>query len=69
MEQGEVRLVQTVAQRPRGAEGVVEICIAGRWSTITCISGWGHEEAQVACRQLGYGTAGIDGLRMLILIL
>ena len=60
---GEVRLVQTGAERPRGTEGVVEICIAGRWSTITCISGsWGYEEAQVVCRQLGYRTSGIHVL-------
>ena len=65
---GEVRLVQTVAPRAGGAEGVVEICVAGRWSTITCTSAWGHEEAQVACRQLGYGTAGTYYLTILVLM-
>ena len=51
--------MQRVRERTRGVDGVVEICIAGRWSTIGCGGNWDHEEAQVVCRQLGYGTAGI----------
>ena len=53
-----MRLVERVAERESGVEGVVEVCIAGRWSTVACTSGWQYEEAQVVCRQLGYGTIG-----------
>ena len=53
-----MRLVQNVGERRRGVEGVVEVCIAGRWSTVACTRNWRVREAQVVCRQLGFGTAG-----------
>ena len=34
-------------------EGRVEVCQSGQWKTV-CNRGWGDEEAQVACRQLGF---------------
>ena len=41
-------------------EGRVEVCFFNQWGTI-CDTQWGTEEAEVACRQLGYtGTREID---------
>ncbi len=37
----------------RSSEGRIEICRLEAWSTI-CDNLWSPEEAQVACRQLGY---------------
>ena len=34
-------------------EGRVEVCQDGQWKTV-CSRGWGDEEAQVVCRQLGF---------------
>ena len=34
-------------------EGRVEVCQDGQWKTV-CSRGWGYEEAQVVCRQLGF---------------
>ena len=34
-------------------EGRVEVCQDGQWKTV-CNRGWGDEEAQVVCRQLGF---------------
>ena len=33
-------------------EGIVQICVGGRWREL-CYSGWGYQEAFVVCRQLG----------------
>ena len=34
-------------------EGRVEVCQHGQWRTV-CNDGWGNEEAEVVCRQLGF---------------
>ena len=52
---GEVRLVN--GDKTGGNEGRVEICFKGRWGTI-CHDSWDYWDAEVVCRQLGFGTAG-----------
>jgi len=46
---GEVRLVD--GRHP--AQGRVEIRVDGEWGTI-CSYGWGQNDANTICRQLGY---------------
>ena len=42
---------------PSDFEGRVEICMRGQWQTV-CNDFWGHNEALVVCRQLGFSTSG-----------
>ena len=46
-------------------EGRVEICKDNAWGTV-CDNNFGTEEANVACRQLGYLGTGIGDLSRLI---
>ena len=54
---GEMRLVNGL--RTDEPEGRVELCIEGKWTTV-CYNyyDWNDRGAEVACRQLGYGTEG-----------
>lgn len=51
---GEVRLVDGQEE----SEGRVEVCINGEWGTV-CDDGWGSQEAQTVCRQLGFDPTGM----------
>ncbi len=50
---GALRLAQGVT----ALLGRVEVCRDNRWGTV-CDNGWDRTDAKVACRQLGYSTAG-----------
>ena len=53
---GDVQLVNSHGNR--GNEGRVEVCFKGQWGTV-CDDSWDYHDAEVVCRQLGYGTDGI----------
>ncbi len=51
--QGEIRLIGGSSE----FQGRVEVCNSGVWGTV-CDDAFGVTDAQVACRQLGYSSAG-----------
>lgn len=51
---GDVRLVNGTLPN----EGRVEVCITSIWGTVCDETGWGKEDAEVICRQLGYTPNG-----------
>ena len=40
-------------------EGRLEVCFNKRWGTING-DGWTRTDTQVACKQLGHSTSGLD---------
>lgn len=51
---GAVRLVNGSL----ASEGRVEVCVNSVWGTVCDAMGWGREDAEVICRQLGYTPEG-----------
>ena len=52
---GVVRLVH--GDKAYQNKGRVEICFGGQWGTV-CDDRWDYHDAQVVCRQLGFGSGG-----------
>ena len=52
---GDIRLVNGAT----AFEGRLEICWNETWGTV-CDQYWSGSDAQVACRQLGYQTSGME---------
>ena len=58
---GAVRLANGSSER----EGRVEVCYNGVWGTV-CDYGWDEVDANVVCRQLGYGQQGTARITLLV---
>ena len=54
-EDGDIKLVGGASE----VEGRLEICFNKRWTTIDG-DGWTHTDTEVACRELGFSTSGIE---------
>lgn len=39
------------------SQGTVEICYSNLWGMVGDLN-WGNADAEVVCKQLGYGTSG-----------
>ena len=52
---GDIRLVN--GNDTHGNRGTIEICFKGHWGTV-CHNSWDYRDAEVACRQLGFGSTG-----------
>ncbi len=53
-EEGDLRLVDSLSTSVEG--GRLEIYLRGEWGTV-CSHGFGFEDGDVACRQLGFTSA------------
>ena len=55
MEHGAIRVIGV--NHASAVAGRMFICDNGEWRAV-CDEGWGIEDTQVVCRQLGYDTQG-----------
>ena len=54
---GDIRVQGGTVGTVDSVSGNIEVCYTGLWGTV-CASDWTNENAQVACRQLGYAEVG-----------
>ena len=54
-EDGDIKLLGGASE----VEGRLEMCFNKRWTTIDG-DGWTHTDTEVACRELGFSTSGIE---------